>query len=229
MNKKQALSIICNGTQPGAPGDACGTELFIPFQVDLSPLLIALYSDKIFTRSVGRRVFESMASSRLPFKETEESLLDIVAAITAIATAVSAGALVVVKDTAAQGVREVYTRLKTLIHERFPRIDLALVEQKPDSQARQDVLREDLERERVFEDKDVLTAAQELLALIAKLPDAERTIGLLWENVQVGIAELGEIHAEGRAIGAEFVGGRFDKVIVSKVYASEKASSPKKV
>jgi len=91
--------------------------------------------------------------------------------ITIIVTAVTAGAVAASKDVAAQAVKDGYAALKALIVHKFgQKVDVADavegVEKKPDSQARQAVLKEELEAAGATQDTEVVQQAQVLLDLL---------------------------------------------------------------
>jgi hypothetical protein len=91
--------------------------------------------------------------------------------ITIVVTAVAAGAVAATKDVAAQVVKDGYSALKALIVRKFgPKGDVAgaveMVEKKPDSEARQAVLREELEIAEATQDVEVVQQAQALLDLL---------------------------------------------------------------
>jgi hypothetical protein len=93
--------------------------------------------------------------------------------ITIIATAVVAGAAAASKDVAAQAVRDAYAGLKALIVRRFggeADVEDAVqgVEKKPESDAREAVLKEELEGAGADQDAEVLKQAQALLELLEK-------------------------------------------------------------
>lgn len=91
--------------------------------------------------------------------------------LTLIVSALSAGAAAASKDIVAQTVKDAYTALKDFILHRVaskPEVSDALqqVEKKPDSGARQDVLKEELETAGISEDESVRKQAQALLDLL---------------------------------------------------------------
>jgi hypothetical protein len=91
--------------------------------------------------------------------------------ITIIVTAVTAGAVAASKDVAAQAVKDSYAALKALIVRKFGQeADVADaiegLEKKPESEARQSVLKEELETARAARDVDLVQQAQALLDLL---------------------------------------------------------------
>jgi hypothetical protein len=111
--------------------------------------------------------------------------------ITIIVTAVAAGAVAASKDVAAQAVKDGYAGLKALIVRKFgEKADVADavegVEGKPDSEARQSVLTEELETAGAAQDADLVQQAQALLDLLQ----------------QHGLEPATSYHAELRGSGA---------------------------
>jgi hypothetical protein len=91
--------------------------------------------------------------------------------LTLIVSALTAGAAAASKDIVSQAVRDAYTGLKNFILHRVaskPEVKDALqqVEKKPDSRARHDVLKEELEAAGVSGDESVRKKARELLDLL---------------------------------------------------------------
>jgi hypothetical protein len=93
--------------------------------------------------------------------------------ITAILTAVAAGAAAAAKDTAGQVVKDGYTALKTLIVRKFegkgavaPALDG--LEKKPDSESWKTALGEELTEAGAGHDAELLQQAEKLLALLRK-------------------------------------------------------------
>lgn len=91
--------------------------------------------------------------------------------LTIIITALTAGAAAAAKDVVAQAVKDGYAGLKALVVRRFGwkgDVETALegVEKKPDSQARQAVLKEELEMAGAAQDTEVVRQAQALLDLL---------------------------------------------------------------
>jgi len=91
--------------------------------------------------------------------------------LTVIISALTAGAAAAAKDVVAQVIKDGYAGLKTLVVRRFGQkgdVETALegVEKKPDSEARQGVLKEELEKAGAAQDTEVVRQAQALLALL---------------------------------------------------------------
>ena len=91
--------------------------------------------------------------------------------VTIIVTALAAGAALAAKDVAAQAVKDGYAALKALIVRKFgEKADVAVavegVEKKPDSEARQAVLKEELDSAGAAQDTEMVKQAQALLDLL---------------------------------------------------------------
>jgi len=85
---------------------------------------------------------------------------------TLIVTALVSGVAAGLKPTAEQAVKDAYLGLKNLIQSRYLQVDVKPLEQKPDSQPKQDSVAEDLKEVGADKDIEVLHAAQELVKLI---------------------------------------------------------------
>jgi hypothetical protein len=85
--------------------------------------------------------------------------------VSALIAALVAGAVEAAKPTAAQLVKDSYAGLKGLITRRFGKaaVPMQAVEEKPESTARQAVLKEELEEAKVGQDGDVLKAMSQLV------------------------------------------------------------------
>jgi hypothetical protein len=93
--------------------------------------------------------------------------------ITLIVTAVAAGAGAALKGVGGETVKDAYNGLKALIVRKFGakaevNTAIASIEQKPDSDNRKGVLREELEAADADRDEELLKQAQAFLALLQK-------------------------------------------------------------
>jgi hypothetical protein len=126
---------------------------------------------------------------------------------TIIATAIVTGAAAAAGDVAAQAVKDGYAALKALVVRKFggkADVESAIegVEKKPDSEARQAVLREELEAAGAGQDAEVLRQARELLEAVRP----ETLIGRDQESRTVtaergGIAVGGDVGRDIRVSG----------------------------
>jgi hypothetical protein len=107
--------------------------------------------------------------------------------ITVIVTALIAGAAAAAKDVSVQAVKDAYNGLKTLLAHKFGdkgEVAAALdqTEKRPDSEARQAVLREELAHAGADKDAELLTQAQAFLDLLKQhgmAPSATYTATLI--------------------------------------------------
>jgi hypothetical protein len=103
---------------------------------------------------------------RLP----KEALMD---PLTLIVTALVTGAAAAAKDVGGEAVKNAYNGLKTLTSEKFGakanvETAIASIEQKPDSDNRKGVLKEELEAAGADKDAELLKQAQALVELLKK-------------------------------------------------------------
>ena len=117
--------------------------------------------------------------------------------ITLIVSALVAGMAAGATSVAEQSVKEAYAGLKGLIRRKFGDqgdVTLAVeqVEKKPDSSARQELLKEELASAGAAQDAEVLQAAKDLLALVQPGVDLS----------QVATADHGSAAATGRGAAA---------------------------
>lgn len=125
--------------------------------------------------------------------------------LTIIVSAVAAGAAASVKDVVAQAVMDGYASLKALIVRKFGQkadVGNALegVEKRPDSEARQAVLKEELETAGAGQDAEVIRQAGALLELLKQ------------QGVAAGVSYQAELHgsgfiAQGEGVAAAGAGG----------------------
>lgn len=100
--------------------------------------------------------------------------------ISLIVSALVAGAVAASQEVAGQVIKDGYNSLKTLLQSKFGgkgdgEDALAKVESKPESEARQAVLKEELESVSAGDDTQILTAAKELMAALQKAGGAGGT------------------------------------------------------
>lgn len=123
---------------------------------------------------------------------------------TAIVTALSTGAAFAAKETATAAIKDAYAGLKARIQGRYSGASIELLEIQPTSKARQEVVGEDLERERASADPEVARLARELLGLIVKEgPDEARAIGVDIGALQNAHAQFEEVVARQGATGVK--------------------------
>ncbi len=122
----------------------------------------------------------------------------------AIMTAINAGAVDSAKPITERVIGDLYGALKSLIQRKYSSVSLEAVEKKPDSEAKQASLREDLQDVKASEDKELLQYAQALLEAISQQsPQVAQAIGVNLEYVKAANIRLQEIIVSGeQAAGA---------------------------
>ena len=99
--------------------------------------------------------------------------------ISIIVTALVAGAATALKPITEQAIKDAYAGMKGLIQRKYGRVDVAVLETDPASQARQAVVKEDLERTGAGQDEEVLREAKALLdAIQAHASNVPKAVGL---------------------------------------------------
>lgn len=118
-------------------------------------------------------------------------------------TAIISGAIASAKPTTEKAISDLYTGLKAVIRRKYNTISLESVEKKPDSEAKQASLREDLIEVNAIEDNELLQQAQLLLRAISdQPPQVSQALGIKLEDVKAANIRLQEIIVNGeQAIG----------------------------
>jgi hypothetical protein len=140
--------------------------------------------------------------------------------ITIITSALIAGAAASVKGVVAQAVKDGYAGLKALVVRKFGKetdVEDALegVEKKPDSEARQAVLKEELEVAGVGQDAEVIQQAQALLDLLKQHAAATSTTykaalkgsGAIAQGESAAAAGAGGVAVGGSVTGSTIITG----------------------
>ncbi len=124
--------------------------------------------------------------------------------VTTIVTALALGAAAGSKSVAEKAVKEGYEGLKTLIQKRYQTIDIKLLEQQPESEARQSVLVEDLTKVKAEQNQEILERAKILIDSIQNLSEPETlAIGVKVENLKGLKLNIEDINATGTGIGLD--------------------------
>jgi hypothetical protein len=135
----------------------------------------------------------------------------VTASLTAIASAIAAGAAASMKDTASAVVKDAYAGIKALIVRKYGSVDLAAVEKKPDSEAKRESLEEDLADAGAEGDDELARLARALVEAVERnAPEAAAAVGVDLEKVKAGFLRVGSVDAEGTGVkvrDAEFSGG----------------------
>ncbi|GAB2510454.1 hypothetical protein [Nocardia heshunensis] len=126
-----------------------------------------------------------------------------------VAQALAVGAVAGLQDTAKAAVVDAYQGLKGLVVGRYGQVNVAPVEERPESPHRRDELAEDLAAAGADGDTELLAAAQDLLAAVrAHEAAAGAAVGVDLERVEAAALRIREVHSAGT--GVRVVDGRFD-------------------
>jgi hypothetical protein len=127
---------------------------------------------------------------------------------TAIVTALSTGAAFVAKEAATQAVKDAYNRLKRWLESHYKDVSFEQLEAQPTSNARQEVVGRDLEREGASEDTELVNRARTVVQLVQEQAlDVARSIGV----------DLGELHQANVTFGSVLAGKGATGVKVDEV------------
>jgi hypothetical protein len=123
--------------------------------------------------------------------------------ISLIVAAVVAGAATGIKDQAAQAVKDAYGALKRLLTDRH-QVDVAALERKPDSEAKQASLTEDLGDTGAAADPAVMTAARHLVEEVRKHDAAgARAVGVDIDDVSAEFVRVSNVAVSGSGVGVD--------------------------
>jgi hypothetical protein len=118
--------------------------------------------------------------------------------ISIIVMALATGAAAALKPVAEQSIKDAYASLKGLIHRKYGRIDVAVLETDPASKERQAVVGEDLTKSGAGQDEEVLRKAKALLdAIQAYVSNAPQIAGLDLQDIKGASLTAERILAEG--------------------------------
>jgi hypothetical protein len=124
--------------------------------------------------------------------------------ISTIVTALVLGAAAGLKPTSEQAVKDAYAGLKALLQRKFARVNVALVEDDPTSQSRQNVVKEDLAKVNADHDAEVIKAAQVLLDTVRdQAPDMAIAVGVNLEDIKAASLRLSDIIATGTGVNVK--------------------------
>lgn len=120
--------------------------------------------------------------------------------VTLLVIALTTGAAVGLKDSAAQAVRQAYSALVAAVKHRYPSVDLEPATQSPDSAEQRQALTEAL-RAGAAPDRDVLEAARALmLAAERQDPGAVAAIGVDLERVKAAFIDIAGVSGDGGGV-----------------------------
>lgn len=137
----------------------------------------------------------------------------------AVAAAVSAGATAGLTDTAKTAVADAYRSFKGLLARKYGSVDVAMVEAKPESLARQEVLEAELVEAGAESDSELRVAAEHVLRVVHKYaPQAAELVGVKLTRVKAGELEIARV----KAVGASGVDAK-DVQVVGRFVISDVA------
>lgn len=142
--------------------------------------------------------------------------------VTLIVMALATGAAAGLKPTAEQAVKDAYVAVKTLIQSKYSKVDLVSLENKPESQKKQDSLAEDLTDAGAANDLELLDRAKALADAVRTYdPSAARAVGVDLEAVEAEYLNVRKVISEGTGVkvkNSKFTGGiNIEGVQVGKV------------
>ena len=150
-------------------------------------------------------------------------------AITALVSALAAGAAAALQDTTTEAVKDTYQAIKAYIQRQFQNADLAALERKPESASKQASLGEDLHEAGAADDAQLLELAEALTkAIEAHAPQAAEAVGVDVKRLKADLARFRGVKARGAgATGAKFRESEIGELHVEDVEADTTAA-PKK-
>jgi hypothetical protein len=121
--------------------------------------------------------------------------------VSLIVTALAAGAAAGLKPMAAQAVQDAYAGIKRLIQRKYAHVDLAALEQKPESDAKRESVREDLDDAGAGADEELLAQAHELAVLVQEHdPGVAAAIGVDLEDFEAVNLRIRKVESEGTGV-----------------------------
>jgi hypothetical protein len=121
--------------------------------------------------------------------------------VTAIVSALALGASAGLNETASTAVQDAYAALKSLITGRYPGVDVAAVENKPESAPKRESLAEDLAEASADHDADLVEAARLVIAAV-KAHDAAvgPVLGIDLERVEAAALRIRSVTSDGTGV-----------------------------
>jgi hypothetical protein len=118
--------------------------------------------------------------------------------VSIIVAALAAGATAGLTPTAAQAVKDAYAGLKRVITDKYQRVNVAVLESDPADKARQQVLKDDLEKTDAPNDAEVLRQARTVLDTVReRAPDAAAAVGVKFDELTAASLKIDDILASG--------------------------------
>lgn len=148
--------------------------------------------------------------------------------ITIIVAALATGAAAGLKPTAEKVVKDAYEGVKALIRSRYRDVSLDTIENDPTSKARQDVVKEDLQKTKAGNDVELLKHAQTLLTLIqAHDSDVAGVVGVSLKDIKVASSlSIEDITSSGTGVSIKGADVGNDMTIKGVRAGGAEASTP---
>jgi hypothetical protein len=139
--------------------------------------------------------------------------------VSIIVTALATGAAAGLKPTTEKAVRDSYAAIKALIRRKYSGVSVDLLENDPASEARRQVLAEDLRKSEAAGDEELLGQARAVLEAVERYaPDAAMAVGVKLERIKGASLTISDIEASGSGVEATEVEIAGD-IKISKVSA----------
>ncbi|MFD3427261.1 hypothetical protein [Nocardia fluminea] len=116
-----------------------------------------------------------------------------------VVSAIAAGAVAGMGDTATQVVKDAYTGLKSLLSRKYADVDVSLVEKKPDSSSKQQSLAEDLDEAGAAGDPELGQAAAAVLEAVREHAP-QVVVGLDIENLVAEALKVTDVASVGDGV-----------------------------
>lgn len=113
-----------------------------------------------------------------------------------LAVALAAGRIATKKETVAPAILDRYKALKRAVSKRSSKIELGEIEEEPTSEERRAALAKALEEHGACKDRDVVTAAKELLALVKMDEGARESVDALIDDVEKALVALSDVDVD---------------------------------
>jgi len=121
--------------------------------------------------------------------------------ISIIVTALVTGAAAGLKPTVEKVIKDAYDGIKLLIHRKYDRVSTDMVERDPASAAKQNILKEDLEKAGAGADEELLRQAKAVLDSVQRYaPHVAGEVGLILEDIKGASLKIDDIIASGRGV-----------------------------
>jgi hypothetical protein len=121
--------------------------------------------------------------------------------VSLIVTALAAGAAAGLKPMATEVIQDAYAGLKRLIQHKYADVDLGPLEQKPESNAKRESLREDLDVAGAGADEELLAQAQKVAALVQQHdPVVAAAIGVDLDDFEAANLRIRKVESEGTGV-----------------------------